>query len=343
MGELGGIAVNEYMQTSDPDIYAVGDCIEVTNRITGKKVLAPYGDLANLEGRIAARNIIEDNTVAYPGTIQTGVCKVFEYIAGSTGLSESNARKLGFDVECVLTSGLDKPHFMGAKLLVIKMVADKKTGRLLGMQAVGPGDVSKRIAEAAMAIQGGLTVSDICNADLPYAPPFSPAIDNFIMTAHCLENKMLGYMTGISSTEFKEKLERREPVYVLDTRSPDEYEQMRLGVGEVLIPLGALRNRLDDLPKDKNTEIITYCKTSCVPTNLYCPCRFRLDQHQSTRRRHHGMALCPGKMTPAVSFQCWKTGFQFFQSLETFFSSFPIIGKFKTTVFQSLESTFFGE
>jgi NADPH-dependent 2,4-dienoyl-CoA reductase/sulfur reductase-like enzyme/rhodanese-related sulfurtransferase len=262
LGERKGIAVNEYMQTSDPDIYAVGDCVQIPNLLTGESIHAPYGDLANIQGRIAARNIIEGNHLPYHGTIQTGICKVFEYAAGSTGLSESAAKKRGMDVISVLTSGLDKPHFMGAKLLIIKMVADRKSGRLLGVQAVGPGDVSKRIAEAAMAIQGKLTISDLCQADLPYAPPFSPAIDNLIMAAHVLEDKTLGYLEGLNPIEFKAKYDQKEPMFIIDSRSPEEFEQMRLGYGEHLIPLGAIRSRLDELPEDKDAQIIIFCKTS---------------------------------------------------------------------------------
>jgi rhodanese-related sulfurtransferase len=144
----------------------------------------------------------------------------------------------------------------------MKTVAEKGTGRLLGVQCVGPGDVSKRIAAAAMALHGKLTVTDLGVADLPYAPPFSPAIDNLIMAAHVLENKMTGRMKGISAREVKQKLDAGEDVFLLDTRGPDEYEAMRLGVGEVLIPLGALRKRLHELPQDKAREIICYCKIS---------------------------------------------------------------------------------
>jgi len=263
VGELGGITVNEYMQTSDPDIYAVGDCVEVTQRITGKKVLAPYGDLANLEGRVAAQNIVEGNKVTFPGTIQTGVCKVFDFTAGGTGLSEEAARKNGYkNVVSVVTASTDKPHFMDAKLLVMKLVADADTGRILGLQCVGPGDVSKRVAEAAMAILGKLTISDLANADLPYAPPFSPAIDNLIATAHVLENKILGRMKGISALELKKKLDAGDDMFLLDARGRPEYEVMRLGIGEQLIPLGALRAKVHDLPTDKNKEIICYCKIS---------------------------------------------------------------------------------
>lgn len=262
IGELGGIAVNGFLQTSDPDIYAVGDCIEVAHRITGRKALVPLGDLANLEGRVAGQNAVLGDHVAFPGSIQTGVCKVFDYTAGSTGLSETAAERLGYDVTAAIAVVLDKPPFMGAKPIIMKMVAENGTGRVLGFQCVGPGDASKRIGMAAVAILGNLTVADLVNADLPYAPPYSPAIDPLITMAHVLENKMLGRMTGISCAEVKAKVDAGEPVCLLDARGPDEYEAMRLGVGETLIPLGALRSRIGELPEDKDAEIICYCKIS---------------------------------------------------------------------------------
>ena len=262
VGECGGIAVDAHMQTSDPDIYAAGDCIELPNLITGASVHAPYGDLANLQGRVVGQNVVLGDRAVFPGTLQTGVCKVFDYAAGATGLSETAARKAGFDPVSVLTAAPDKPGFMGAKLLVMKMVADRGSGRLIGFQCVGPGDVSKRVAIAAMALHGKQTVTDLTVADLPYAPPFSSAIDNFIAAAHVLENKMTGRMAGIACREVKAKVDAGEDCFILDTRGPDEYEQMRLGIGEVLIPLGALRTRMDELPADKDKEIICFCKIS---------------------------------------------------------------------------------
>jgi NADPH-dependent 2,4-dienoyl-CoA reductase/sulfur reductase-like enzyme/rhodanese-related sulfurtransferase len=263
IGKLGGINVNKYMQTSDKDIYAVGDCVETVNRITGKKVLAPYGDLANLQGRVAGENAASENCVTFPGTIQTGICKVFDYSAGSTGLSETIAKKLGYsDIITVINASPDKPGYMEGKLLVTKLIADRKTGKLLGAQCIGPGNVSKQIAQWAMAIQGKLTIEDLVNADLPYAPPFSLAIDHFIATAHVMQNKIKSRLKGISCTEVREKVLSNEKPFLIDVRGPDEFEQMRLGVGETLIPLGALRKRLKELPEDKNKEIICYCKIS---------------------------------------------------------------------------------
>jgi len=263
IGATGGIVVNEYMQTSDPSIYAAGDCVEIKNLITGKQVHAPYGDLANLEGRVAGENAVLGNTVTFPGSIGTGICKIFDYAAGTTGLSERTARANGFDdIMTVINASPDKPGFMEGKLLVTKMIADRSTGRVLGAQCVGPGAVSKQIAQWAMAVQGGLTVEDLVNSDLPYAPPFSLAIDHFIATAHLMQNKMKGRLKGISSVEVKSKIDSKAPVFLLDVRNPDEFEAMRLGIGETLIPLGALRKRLHELPEDKDAEIICFCKIS---------------------------------------------------------------------------------
>lgn len=263
LGATGGIAVNSYMQTSDADIYAVGDCVEVPNLITSKMVHAPYGDIANLEGRVAGENVICGNIAQFPGTIQTGICKVFDYGVGATGLSEQNAEKNGYtNIETVINASLDKPGFMQGKLLITKLIVNRDTGTILGAQVIGPGDVSKQVAIWAMAIKGKLTVNDMVNADLPYAPPYSLAIDHSIATAHIMQNKLNGHFKGISAEEFKVKLNNKESLILLDVRNPDEFEQSRIGVGEKLIPLGQLRKRIDELPADKNSTIITWCKIS---------------------------------------------------------------------------------
>ncbi|MBN2717508.1 MAG: FAD-dependent oxidoreductase [Deltaproteobacteria bacterium] len=262
IGDVGGIVVDKYMQTSDPDIYAAGDCVETRHILTGKQVHAPFGDLANLQGRVAAANCIHGNHAEFKGTILTGICQVFDYAAGATGINEATARAIGLDAETIINASPDKPGFMQGKLLVSKLIVDKKSRRLLGYQSIGPGDVSKQIASAAMAITGGMTVDDIAVADMPYAPPFSLAIDHFIASAHIMQNKLDGHMQGVTAAYVKERLCCNEPPFLLDARGPDEYEQMRLGIGEVLIPLGALRQRLDELPQDRSIEIICFCKIS---------------------------------------------------------------------------------
>lgn len=273
IGKFGGITVNEHMQTTDPDIYAAGDCVEIPSRITGDATLAPMGDLANLEGRVIGENLINGNVATFPGTFHTGICKVFDFAAGSTGLSEKAARRVGLEgYTTVVNANPDKPGFMGAKILISKLLVDKDQ-RILGYQCVGAGDVSRQIATAAMAIQGKLNVSDVINANLPYAPPFSPAIDHFITACHIMENKLKGRMTGISTVEVKRKLDAGEKPFLLDGRNPNEFEEMELGIGENLIPLGALRSRLADLPADKNAEIICFCKISLRGYETECVLR----------------------------------------------------------------------
>ena len=262
IGEYKGITVNSNMQTSDPDIYAAGDCIETVNAITGDKAYMPMGDLANLQGRVAGENVVLGNNAVFGGTYKTGICKVFDFNAGSTGINITDAGQYGFKPVTAVTAGPDKPGFMGSRILINKIIADEKTGRLIGFQCVGSGDVSKQIAQAAIAIQGKLTVDDLSNSDLPYAPPFTLAIDNFIAANHVLQNKIAGRMSGISCRQVKEKVDNNENILILDTRGSDEYEIMRLGIGETLMPLGSLRDRINELPDDKNTEIVCYCKIS---------------------------------------------------------------------------------
>lgn len=262
-GDSGGVTVNRFLQTSDPDIYAAGDCIEVTNLITHNKQHWPMGDAANLQGRVVAQNLVGGNVQEYEGFVGTGVCKVFDFCAGSTGLSEKMAKAEGYtNIITAIHAAPDKPGFMSGKPMIMKVVADKTTGRFLGLQAVGTGDVSKRIGMAAVALHMRSCISHLVNLDLPYAPPFSPAIDNFICAIHVLENKWRHLMDGISSVELKEKLDAGEKPFLLDVRGQDEYEQMRLGIGETLIPLGKLRRSLDQLPKDRDAEIVVYCKIS---------------------------------------------------------------------------------
>ena len=262
LGATGGILVDEHLRTSDPDIYAAGDCLEITQLVSGAKVHAPFGDLANLQGRVAGENAVLGDVVIFPGTIQTGICKIFDYAAGSTGLSERAATAAGFEVETVVTASPDKAGFMQGKLLVTKLVAERATGRILGAQCLGPGDVSKQLAVWAMAVRGKLTVDEMANADLPYAPPFSLAIDHGIAAAHVLQNKLKGRMRGISAVELHQRLASGDRPFLLDVRNPNEFEEVRLGAGERLIPLGLLRDRLAELPADKSTEIVCYCKIS---------------------------------------------------------------------------------
>lgn len=259
IGSTGAIKVDEHMCTSDPEIYAAGDCVECVDLLTGKACFVPLGSTANKQGRVAASNVCGRNDT-FPGVLGSTVCKVFDYCLARTGLTEAAAVKLGYEVATCMAPAPDKAHFMPtAAPLLLKLVADKKTRRLLGAQATGPGAGDKRIDVAAIAITAAMTVDQLANADLCYAPPYASAMDNTITAANVLRNKLDGHMVGVSPVEVHRMMEDEEDFVFLDVRGPAEYEQVRLP-GETLIPLGALRGRLDELPKDK--QIITFCKIS---------------------------------------------------------------------------------
>lgn len=259
IGATGGLLVDETQRTSDPDIYAAGDCAETQDVLTGKPCFVPLGSTANKQGRVAAVNIC-GGADRFPGVLGSMVCKVFNLCVARTGLSESAARQHGYDIATVIVPDFDRAHYMpGAKLIVLKLVVDIRTRRLLGAQAVGPGAGDKRMDVAAMAITAGMTVDQLSKADLCYAPPYATALDAIITAANVARNKLDGLLNGITSTEVKRRLEAKEDFILLDVRSPAEHQQERLA-GAVLIPLGALRARLGELPKDK--EIVTFCKVS---------------------------------------------------------------------------------
>ena len=259
IGKSGGICVNDQMQTNDPDIYAAGDCVETKNIITGKPCYVPLGSTANKQGRVAANSIcgVKDR---WPGVLGSTVCKVFDFTVSATGLSEARARELGYDIETVIAPGPDKAHFMpGAKPLILKIIAEKKTRKLLGAQAVGMGDGDKRINVAAMALMNNMTVDDLAQADLCYAPPFSPAMDNIITAANVMRNKLDGLIHGISAKEVDSWRKVGKEFTFLDVRTPGEIEQITLP-DTLNIPLGKVRLELDKIPTDK--PVVAFCKIS---------------------------------------------------------------------------------
>ncbi|MGM0489425.1 MAG: FAD-dependent oxidoreductase [Planctomycetota bacterium] len=259
IGKTGAIQVDPHMRTSDPDIYAAGDCVECVDLLTQTPCYVPLGSTANKQGRVVANNIcgVEDS---FPGIVGSTICKVFDYCVGRTGLTEKSAKELGYETVTVLAPAPDKAHYMPtAKPLLLKLLADKSSRRLLGLQVTGPGAGDKRIDVAAMALTAGMTVDQLAQADLCYAPPYSPAIDNIITAANVARNKLDGRMLGVSPVDVHRMMEEGQDFAFLDVRSPGEYEQVRLP-HSTLIPLGALRGRVDELPTDK--EIITFCKIS---------------------------------------------------------------------------------
>ncbi|SMD13240.1 FAD-dependent oxidoreductase [Sporomusa malonica] len=261
IGPTGAIAVNEYMETSDPDIYAGGDCVENTNIISGKKVFAPMGSTANKHGRVIGENI-GGNRVKFRGVLNTVAVKVLNLHVGKTGLTEREAKELGYQYVTAMVAGPDKPHYMpGSKPVTIKLIVEADSRKLLGAQAFGEGEVVKRIDVMAAALTMGMTIDDLFDMDLAYAPPYSSPIDNVAVAANAIMNKLEGKLKGISSLTAKEKMDEGKAIF-LDVRSPEEFNQIRLANcrGVKNIPLGQLRTRLSEIGKDD--EVIAFCKIS---------------------------------------------------------------------------------
>ncbi|MFZ2447771.1 MAG: FAD-dependent oxidoreductase [Syntrophobacteraceae bacterium] len=259
----GGIVINEFGQTSDPDIYAGGDC--VLNRHADPAIeqlfFVPLGSTSNKHGRVIADHIA-GRSAPFKGITSTGICRAFDFTIGRTGLSEKQAKDLYPDVETSIWAGPDMPHYISqSRPLIIKMIASKNSRKLLGVQIVGPGDASKRLDVAAGALHFGATVDDIGNIDLGYAPPFSSPIDPIATTAHVLANKLDGIAKGLSPLTVKQRLDNGDAFILLDVRTPDEFRQARLPYENVVhIPLGALREKTAELPKDR--DIVAFCKVS---------------------------------------------------------------------------------
>jgi NADPH-dependent 2,4-dienoyl-CoA reductase/sulfur reductase-like enzyme/rhodanese-related sulfurtransferase len=260
IGSTGGIAVSPHLQTSDPDIYAGGDCVENTSLVTGQKILAPLGSTANKHGRVIGTNITGGDE-SFPGVAGTSIAKVFDYNVGRTGLSQRQAEKAGYDVVTSLVPSYEHAtYYPRGREILVKLVADT-SGKLLGGQVAGPGDVDKRIDVLATALTFGATVDNLANIDLAYAPPFNSALDPLHNAANVIRNKRSGHAKALSPMEVQRKLESGDDFIFLDVRSPGEWYTNRIEAPQTRsIPLRELRQRLAQLPRD--TEIVTYCQTS---------------------------------------------------------------------------------
>lgn len=261
IGPTGAIAVDEHCRTSDPDIYAGGDCVECTCRITGRKIYVPLGSTANKHGRVIADNLA-GRPSRFDGVAGACVFKAFDFSVARIGLTERQAREAGYDVRIALTPGPDRAHYYPtAQPILLKLIADVGTGRILGGQAVGPGECAKRIDVLATAIHYGGTIDDLPAYDLCYAPPYSAPIDNIAVAANVLRNKRDGLARSISPQEVYAKIQNGDDFVLLDVRTPPEIEQMRIDDPRVItIGLGKLRDRAGELPRDK--PIIPFCKIS---------------------------------------------------------------------------------
>ncbi len=257
LGPTGAIRVNDHLQTSDPDIYAGGDCVEVHHLLTGKPVYVPLGSTANKHGRIIGDNLTGRDSL-FPGVLGTYIVRTLETTIARTGLTEQEALEAGHSVVTTIVAALDKPHYMPAhRPLVMKLVASRE-GRLLGVQMVGKGEVAKRVDVAAAAISMGATLEQVSNMDLAYAPPFATAMDALIQGVNVLRNKIDGSAAAIDAPKVREWLDEDKDFTILDMRTESEYDTLWLDFDNVVnIPLDQLRNRLEEIPRDR--EIVTLC------------------------------------------------------------------------------------
>ena len=260
LGPTKAIKVNEHMETNIPDVYAVGDCAENVQLVTGKPAWMPMGSTANKMGRVAALNLNgADQKDALRGVLGTTVVKLFDMKAGKTGLSEFLARKEGFDVETVIIAAHDHAHYYpGNHLILVKLIADKATHRVLGGQVVGEGVIDKPVDVLATAITLGAKVEDLAKLDLAYAPPFSTAMPPVVTAANVLLDKLAGAFVGIKAPELKARLDAGDPdLVVVDVRKDEEVFLGKIP-GAKHIVLDELDARAGEI--DRSKEVVLVCK-----------------------------------------------------------------------------------
>jgi rhodanese-related sulfurtransferase len=246
------------METNIHDIYAVGDCAENINLVTGKPAWFPMGSTANKMGRVAALNLYpKGEKESLEGVLGTTVVKLFDINVAKTGLSERDAKSAGYNIITVIVPAHDRAHYYpGAKNIVTKLVVDKATHRLLGAQIIGEGVVDKPIDIAATVITLKGTVEDMAKLDLAYAPPFSSAMSSTIVAANVARNKLLGKLEGISPLELKDRLSDLD-LQIIDVREEAEYLVGTIP-GARNIPLKEIRQRAGEI--DKQRETVVVCK-----------------------------------------------------------------------------------
>ena len=257
VGITGGIKVNEFMQTSDPDIFAAGDCIETTNLVTGKPTLTPMGSAANKEGRAAGANAL-GRRVAIKGFTGTIIVKVFDLTVAKTGLSEREASLEGYSpLALYVDPSQHAGYYPGAKALSIKTVTDRDSGRLLGAQVIGEEGVDKRIDVLATAMYHHMSLEDLLNLDLAYAPPYSAARDPVIIAGAVGQNYYQGDWDPITPQALKEKMTSGEDIVLIDVRNRLELKERDPLPGAIHIPIDLLRREVEKL--DPHKETIVYC------------------------------------------------------------------------------------
>ena len=254
LGVKGSIVVNDRMETSVPDIYAVGDAVQVKHFVTGQDVLLSLAGPANKQGRIAADNICGGDS-HYTGSQGSSVIKVFDMTAATTGVNETNAKKAGLDVDTVILSPMSHAgYYPGGKVMTMKVVFEKETYRLLGAQIVGYEGVDKRIDVLATAIRAELKATELKDLDLAYAPPYSSAKDPVNMAGFMIENIAKGVLKQWHLADV-DTLPRDGSVTLLDTRTVGEFDGGHID-GFLNIPVDELRERLGKLDKSKPVYVI---------------------------------------------------------------------------------------
>lgn len=273
LGIKGSIVVNDRMETSEKDIYAVGDAVQVKHYVTGEDALISLAGPANKQGRIAADNVCGGDS-HYLGSQGSSVIKVFDMTAATTGINETNAKKAGLDVEKVILSPMSHAgYYPGGKVMTMKVVFEKETYRLLGAQIVGYEGVDKRIDVLATAIHAGMKATQLKDLDLAYAPPYSSAKDPVNMAGFMIDNISKGILKQWF-LEDVDKLPRDGSAVLLDTRTVGEYSRGHID-GFINIPVDELRERLDEVEKGKPVYVIcqsglrSYIATRILAENGY--------------------------------------------------------------------------
>jgi NADPH-dependent 2,4-dienoyl-CoA reductase/sulfur reductase-like enzyme/rhodanese-related sulfurtransferase len=271
-----GIVVNDRLQTSDPNIYAAGDCIEVTHMVSGQKFMAPLGSLANREGRIVADNLAGIPTT-YPGAMGSFIMKAFERCIGATGLSLESARAAGFDADAAITAPSDRAHFFPTEAKIpLQMVFDRRTRRVLGVQGFGPMNdaVLARIDAAAALIAKGGTIDDFSLCEMAYAPPFATALDALNAAANVADNMQMNRQRNVSIPAFMAWMDdfACQPDWLaLDIRHPNETKTFKEKFGPVWQEMAydTIRANHKALPADKTLIIICDAGTRSYEIQLF--------------------------------------------------------------------------
>ena len=273
LGIKGSIVVNDRMETSEKDIYAVGDAVQVKHYVTGEDALISLAGPANKQGRIAADNVCGGDS-RYLGSQGSSVIKVFDMTAATTGINETNAKKAGLDVEKVILSPMSHAgYYPGGKVMTMKVVFEKGTYRLLGAQIVGYEGVDKRIDVLATAIHAGMKATQLKDLDLAYAPPYSSAKDPVNMAGFMIDNISKGVLKQWF-LEDVDKLPRDGSAVLLDTRTVGEYSRGHID-GFMNIPVDELRERIEEVEKGKPVYVIcqsglrSYIATRILAENGY--------------------------------------------------------------------------